>query len=638
MHLRAGLPKKQKPGVIPRIGRRGHGDMEERATSRMADTKAPRNKCLLDPESESWRTLPWRKFEQHVYRIQKRIFRAEQRGKTKAVQKLQKLVMKSRAARLLAVRRVTQDNQGKKTAGVDGVKSVPARQRLAMVNCIHPKRWKGIKAQPVRRVYIPKPGKAEKRPLGIPVMQTRGHQALVKLALEPAWEAKFEGNSYGFRPGRSCQDAIQAIFLAICKKPKYVLDADIAGCFDNINQEALLSKLNTFPAMRRSIRSWLKAGTMDQGVFAETSRGTPQGGVISPLLMNIALHGLESFVVQRLTRRVEKVSRKVSPTVVRYADDFVVLDEDPDIIQQAEEIITIWLADMGLELKPSKTTITHTLREYQGGVGFNFLGWTVRQFPVGKTHTGTDRYGNALGFKTIITPSKEAVKRHINTVKKLIRKNSQAPQGQLIKELNQVIHGWTNYYRSMVATKTFHHCRYILFQQLQRWAKRRHPHKGMIWISNKYWHVEEGKGWNFTDRRSILWSHDRTQIHYHTKVKGTASPYDGDLLYWSKRLRTHPMLNGMLGKLLQEQGGKCRWCGLLFQDGDIIEIDHVIPKSRGGGEERSNKCALHRHCHDQRHAQRVQGTHDKGYITEEPDDANVSRPVLKPSGGGDPFA
>ena len=206
--------------------------MEERGTSRMTETKAPRTKqkLPLDPESESWRKLPWRKFEQHVYRIQKRIFRAEQRGNQRAVQKLEKLLMKSRAARMLAVRRVTQDNQGKKTAGIDGVKSVAPKQRLDMVERIHPKHWKHLSPQPVRRVYIPKPGKDEKRGLGIPVMRDRGHQALVKLALEPEWESKFEANSYGFRPGRSCHDAIEAIHIIINHKAKYVLDADLKGC------------------------------------------------------------------------------------------------------------------------------------------------------------------------------------------------------------------------------------------------------------------------------------------------------------------------------------------------------------------------------------------------------------------------
>lgn len=604
----------------------------------MADTKAPRDKQPLDPASESWRKLPWRKLEQHVYRIQKRIFRAEQRGNTKAVHKLQRLLMKSRAARLVAVRRVTQDNQGKKTAGVDGVKSVHPQQRFAMAETIHPKHWNTQKSPPVRRVWIPKPGKTEKRPLGIPVMSVRAQQAVVKSALEPEWEAKFEANSYGFRPGRSCHDAIQAIFLAICKKPKYVLDADIRGCFDNINQEALLQKLNTFPAMRRIIRSWLKAGMMENGAFEETMSGTPQGGVISPLLMNIALHGMETMLREKLSRREKKPSRTLTPTLIRYADDFVVLDEDPAIIQKAQEVISTWLADMGLELKPSKTKITHTLQEYQGAVGFDFLGWTVRQFPVGKTHTGTNRYGTPLGFKTIIKPSQEAVARHLAEVKAVIRRNRSAPQGQLIKELNQVIHGWTNYHRTISATETFHRCRYILFYQLQAWANRRHPNKGKEWIANHYWQVDEGKGWIFTDGKSRLWSHDRTTIQYHTKVKGPASPYDGKLLYWTQRLSKHPLLNGVKGKLLHKQEGKCRWCGLHFKDEDIIEIDHITPKSEGGGEELSNKFALHRHCHDNRHARRISGTYDKGCITEEPCDGKLSCTVLEPSGGGDPFA
>jgi len=610
--------------------------MEGRSTRRMRKTKAPRikQKPALDPASESWRALPWRKLEQRVYRIQKRIFQAEQRGNKKAVQSLQKLLMKSRAARLLAVRRVTQDNQGKKTAGVDGVKSVPPAQRFELAERIHPKQWKHAKTFPVRRVYIPKPGKLEKRPLGIPVMETRAQQALVKLALEPAWESKFEPNSYGFRPGRSCQDAISAIFVIIAHKAKYVLDADLKGAFDNICHEALLQKLDTYPAMRRMIKAWLKAGAIDNGAFEETLRGTPQGGVVSPLLMNVALHGMETALMDAYRTKADR------PQLVRYADDLVVFHPTEEGVKKAQEVVAAWLADMGLALKPSKTRIAHTLQAYQGHIGFDFLGFTVRQFPVGKTHSGrANQYGPALGFKTIIRPSKEAIQRHIAEMRTIIKRNKSAPVDKLIRELNAVIRGWTNYHRAMAATRTFSHCQSVLYLQLRSWANARHPNKSKHWIAQKYWHVDDGNGWLFADQEgTTLWRHTQTHIQRHVKVRGRASPYDGNLLYWSQRLRTHSMLNGMLAKLLQKQQGKCRWCGLFFQDGDLLEVDHITPKSLGGGNMISNRVVFHRHCHDQRHARNALGAYDKGHIVEELDDAKVSCPVLKPSKGGDSFA
>jgi RNA-directed DNA polymerase len=284
----------------------------------MAERKAPREGSLrvIDSVSETWNMLPWRKLERHCFRIQKRIFRASQRGNQRAVHKLQKLLMKSESARLLAVRRVTQENQGKKTAGIDGIKAVKPPERLVMATRIHPKNWQAV-SPPVRRVWIPKPGKAEKRPLGIPVMEERARQCLAKLALEPEWEAVFEPNSYGFRPGRSCHDAVEAIFNAIKQKAKYVLDADLKGAFDNINHAALLAKLHTYPAMRGTIKAWLKAGAIDKGVLEKTTSGTPQGGPLSPLLMNVALDGLETAVETAFRAKEGK------PQTIRYADDLV---------------------------------------------------------------------------------------------------------------------------------------------------------------------------------------------------------------------------------------------------------------------------------------------------------------------------
>ena len=237
-----------------------------------------------------WETIPWRKLEKTVFKLQKRIYQASLDGKNKLVHKLQRLLLKSHSAKLLATRKVTQDNRGKKTPGVDGITAIKPEERLELANELNLSK----KPQPTRRVWIPKPGKKEKRPLGIPTIADRALQALGKMALEPEWEAKFEENSYGFRPGRSCHDAIEAIFCNINRKRAYVLDADIAGCFDNINHDALLEKLQTFPTFRKIIRNWLKAGVIDKNAFHNTESGTPQGGTISPLLANIALNGLET--------------------------------------------------------------------------------------------------------------------------------------------------------------------------------------------------------------------------------------------------------------------------------------------------------------------------------------------------------
>ena len=229
---------------------------------------------------KDWKEIDWKKVSRKVFKTQKRIYKASQRGDVKLVRRLQKMMVKSWYARLLAVRRVTQENKGKKTAGVDGVKSLKPTERIELANTL---KLDG-KSRPTRRVWIPKPGTKEKRPLGIPTMRDRAKQCLLKMALEPEWEAKFEPNSYGFRPGRSCHDALKAIHLAINKKPKYVLDADIAKCFDRIDHNRLLEKLNTFPTFKRQIKAWLKSGVIDFSKWAErkgyqeTSEGTPQAG------------------------------------------------------------------------------------------------------------------------------------------------------------------------------------------------------------------------------------------------------------------------------------------------------------------------------------------------------------------------
>ena len=323
--------------------------------------------------------------------MQKRIYQATRNGEKRKAKSLSRILAKSYFAKLLAVRQVSQLNQGKKTAGVDGVKSLTPAQRLSMVETLR----LGTKAKPVRRVWIPKPGKEEKRPKRIPTMFDRAQQALGKLVLEPVWEARFEGTSYGFRPGRSAHDAVGRIFQNINKTAKWVLDADIAKCFDRIDHNALLAKTDSIKPLRRQIKQWLKAGIMEDRTYKKTTAGTPQGGVISPLLANIALDGMIRDVCGNF-------KKKDAPIIIRYADDFVVLHENIEVIHKSKELITEWLAGIGLDLSEAKTSIRHT--RDGDDPGFDFLGFNIRQWKVGKHHSGkTGGSGSRLiGHKTYI--------------------------------------------------------------------------------------------------------------------------------------------------------------------------------------------------------------------------------------------
>ncbi|GHO71732.1 group II intron reverse transcriptase/maturase [Ktedonobacter sp. SOSP1-52] len=582
-----------------------------------------------------WNTLPWRVIERSVFKLQKRIYQASQAGDTDRVHKLQRLLLSSWSAKCLTVRRVTQDNQGKKTAGVDGIKSLTPQQRIHLIQRLRV----DLKTDPVRRVWIPKPNNpAEKRGLGIPTLFNRAAQMLAKLALEPEWEAKFESNSYGFRPGRSCHDAIQAIYGSINQKPKYVLDADIAHCFDQIDQSALLAKLHTFPLLRRVIKTWLKAGVMENGAWFPTEKGTPQGGVCSPLLANIALHGLEEALTAAFPSTHH--GERWKPTVVRYADDFVVLHPEKTAIEQIQQLAQNWLTGMGLTLKASKTHITHTLSPDEGQVGFDFLGFHIQQFPVSKMHAGKTHDGKLLGFKTIITPSATTVKRHQQAIKERIKRDQALPQAVLITHLNLLIRGWARYYAPVCAKRCYGQMDTYLFQQLWHWSKRRHPNKSGKWRAKAYWHPEKGR-WQFATEQGALTLHRMTPIKRHVKVQAKKSPFDGDWIYWTKRQGTHPETPPKMAYLLKRQQGKCAWCNLYLKDGDQLEIDHRLPRVHGGTDGYANLQLMHRHCHDQKTATdgfSTKGTFDKSQIIEEPDDANGSRPVLKPSGGGNPVA
>ena len=567
-----------------------------------------------------WDDIDWRKAERAVYKLQKRIYAASRRGDVKQVRKLQKTLMSSWSNKVLSVRKVTQDNRGKRTAGVDGIKVLSPEARMNLIGQL---KITG-KSKPTRRIWIPKPGKEEKRPLGIPTIYDRALQNVVKMVLEPEWEARFEPNSYGFRPGRSCHDAIWSIKNSIQNRPKFVLDADIAKCFDRINHLALLQKLGYTGKIRQQIKSWLKSGVIDQGVFTATSEGTMQGGVISPLLANIALHGLEKnlreFAKTLDMRRNDKPNSQISwqqkvksLTFVRYADDFVLIHKDLSVVQRCRELISEWLKDMGLELKPSKTRIAHTLNpelSEDGLAGFDFLGYHIRQFPAGKhrssIHPSTKE---KLGFRTLITPSKDACKKHQLELKRVVDKHKYSDQTLLIKELNPIIRGWTNYYQFSNAQTIGELTRqdYLLFQKLRAWSR----HRTGNWYKarQKYWTKIGNNNWVFATRRGDanplrLLTHTEfgSRASEYVKVKGEDSPFNGNLVYWSTRMGKHPDMPTRKASLLKRQKGKCPWCCLHFREEDTLEVDHILATALGGKDEYKNLQLLHGHCHDEKTA------------------------------------
>lgn len=541
-------------------------------------------KLALKPMYD-WNTLPWKQFQKNVFKLQKRIYRAQENGNRKAVNSLERLLMKSYSAKCLAIRQVTQENQGKKTAGVDGVKSLEPFERMNLL----PHLELNQKASPLRRVRIPKPNSTEERCLGIPTMKDRALQALAKMGLEPQWEAQFEANSYGFRPGRSAWDAIGMVYVAINQKPKWVLDTDIAKCFDRISHEALLKKLNTWPKLRQQIKAWLKAGVMDTGELFPTEAGTPQGGVVSPLLANIALHGIE----EELRKGYKKAN---APIVVRYADDLVVLHPKREVIEQAQERLKEWLIEMGLEMKASKTRITHTLEEVQGTVGFDFLGYKVRQYRVKKSY---------LGFKTLIKPSEKSQEKHHLRLREVIKEYRLAPQERLIKGLNPVIRGWSNYYSTVCSKESYNVADYKLKRRLKAWGRYRHTTKRSRWIQGKYWQREGGK-WCFKPKRvsaKRLYFHNEVKIKRHAKVQGRRSPYEEEWMYWARRRGSHPEVSTRVARLLKKQEGKCARCHLYCREGESLAVDHRIPTRKGGKNSYDNWQLLHKYCHDQKTTQ-----------------------------------
>lgn len=577
---------------------------------------------LKTSKTVSWAAIDWSKINKTVFKWQVSIYKASKAGDVKKVRMLQNRLLKSHMVKLLAVRRVTQDNREKNTAGIDKVKTISPKERMALANQLSIP----CKDKPLRRVWIPKPGKAEKRPLGIPTIKDRCLQALLKIVIEPEWEAKFEPNSYGFRPGRGCHDAVSAIRNYLTKDSRYVLDADIAKCFDRIDHEKLLDKLGYKGSIRKQIAYWLKAGVMDKDAFSRTDTGTPQGGVISPLLSNIALHGLENRLkdlVQTFDLRgggkdkvtkLKKSRKRQTLAVIRYADDFVIMHKRKDVVMACKEETTRFLADIGLELSPSKTRMTHTLeltaqdteeQGFDGKAGFNFLGFTIKQFHT-KHRDSSSRIGERHGYKTLIFPSAEKCSAHQKKLHDLIIKRSKTiSQTILIKKLNPLITGWSRYFGLSDANTTLHLSKmdFLLYLKLRRWARRRK--KNSAKKASRYWKSIGKQKWVFSAGKGCsLLSHTKysTPLSKYAKVREEASKFDGDVIYWTKRLDKNPLLPTRTSKLLKSQNGYCTWCQSAFLTGDILEVDHIIPSHAGGKDEYKNLQLLHGHCHDKKSA------------------------------------
>ena len=453
-------------------------------------------------EVNTWETTNWNRAHHNVRRLQARIVKATQDGRWNRVAALQRLLTHSWSGKALAVKRVT-ENKGKNTPGVDGeIWSTPRRKSTAM----HELRRRGYRPKPLRRVYIPKSNGA-KRPLGIPTMRDRAMQALYLLALSPVAETTGDQHSYGFRPDRSAADVRERSHVLLSQRgaAQWILDGDIVSCFDRISHDWLLANV---PMDRGMLRKWLKAGFMEKTLFYPTTDGTPQGGIISPVLANLALDGLEGALTELFPR-----DRRQKVYLVRYADDFFITGTSREVLEDAvRPLVEQFLGERGLELSLEKTSIVHIEK------GFDFLGWNVRKY----------------NGKLLIKPSGKSIRAFLAKVRGIIKESFGLSPGELVMRLNPVIRGWANYHRHAVSSAAFHVVDHEIWKMLWSWAKRRHPNQRRPWVIRRYFRPHGNRSWVFSgetirngQRRAVrLFSAGSVPIRRHIAIRGDANPFD----------------------------------------------------------------------------------------------------------------
>ena len=541
----------------------------------------------LSHAPQHWHAVSWWKVERNVKGMQIRIAKATREGKWRKVKALQRMLTRTISAKLLAVKRVT-ENQGKRTAGVDGELWESPERKWAAVGRMS---QRGYKPLPLRRIYIPK-ANGKKRPLGVPTMRDRAIQALYLLALEPVSESMSDPNSYGFRSNRSTADAMSQLFVSLSSKvsAQWIVEADIKGCFDHINHEWLTRNV---PMDKTVLLKWLKSGLIYQGQFQETDAGTPQGGIISPTLANVTLNGLEAGLNSYLAAKFGIVkAKKLKVNLVRYADDFVITGISKEILEnEVKPWVESFLAVRGLQLSEEKTHIVHIDQ------GFDFLGWNFRKYQ----------------GKLLIKPSKKNAQAFYRKVKEVVSRHKTVRQEELIRMLNPILRGWAQYHSPVVAKATYSRMDYLIFKVIWRWSKRRHPNKNAGWVKEKYFRTIGERNWVFAvpivnEEGGIeikeLYQLSGTPIKRHKKIKGAYNPFDPEWEMYGENLQQERMLQNMSHRtkwirMYLSQGGLCAVCNCKMTKATGWHDHHIEYRVNGGSDALGNRVLLHPNCHAQ---------------------------------------